>query len=108
MLSMTDRKVYVGYVAACAEPSQNGGANQEVTLVPMMSGYRDDKTLKVTITTYYDEADESIELIVRQDAIVSAGEFNWSAFEKLQPKKAKSPRIRFARPNTRRTPSNPS
>lgn len=97
MLSMIDRKVYVGYVSVCAEPSQNGGANQEVTIVPMMSGYRDEKTLKVTITTYYDKTDDSIELILRQDAISSAGEFNWSAFEKLQPKKPAPPRIHFTR-----------
>ena len=97
MLSMNDRKVYVGYIAACAEPSQNGGAYQEVTLVPMMSGYRDEKTLKVNITTYYEEADESVELIVRQDAILSAGEFIWEAFKKLQPKKPAPKRVRIQR-----------
>jgi hypothetical protein len=97
MLSMNDRKVYVGYVAACAEPSQNGGAYQEVTLVPMMSGYRDENSLRIYITTYYDDADQSVELIVRQDAILSAGEFNWEAFEKLQPKKPAPTRKRFNR-----------
>lgn len=97
MLSMNDRKVYVGYVAACAEPSQNGGAYQEVTLVPMMSGYRDEQSLKISITTYYEDADESVELIVRQDSILSAGEFKWEAFEKLQPKNPAPVRKRFNR-----------
>ncbi|MBD3640578.1 MAG: hypothetical protein HUJ18_06240 [Marinobacter sp.] len=104
MLSMNDRKVYVGYVAACAEPSQNGGAYQEVTLVPMMSGYRDKQTLKITITTYYEDANESVELIVRQDAILSAGEFNWEAFEKLQPRKPAPTRVHIGRNQRRRTP----
>ena len=104
MLSMNDRKVYVGYVAACAEPSQNGGAYQEVTLVPMMSGYRDEKTLKVNITTYYEDAGESIELIVRQDTILSAGEFNWEAFEKLQPRKPAPTRVHIGRNQAQTTP----
>ncbi|WP_417566871.1 hypothetical protein [Marinobacter sp.] len=105
MLSMNDRKVYVGYVAACAEPSQNGGAYQEVTLVPMMSGYRDEKTLKVNITTYYEDADESVELIVRQDTILSAGEFNWEAFEKLQPRKQAPTRVHIGRNQLQKTPN---
>ena len=63
----------------------------------MMSGYRDEKTLKVNITTYYEEADESVELIVRQDAILSAGEFIWEAFKKLQPKKPAPKRVRIQR-----------
>lgn len=54
--------------------------------------------------TYYEDADESVELIVRQDSILSAGEFKWEAFEKLQPKKPAPVRKRFSRNRGPATP----
>lgn len=87
ILTMSNRKVYVGYVSECAEPVQSAGANQEIILLPLKSGFRDEKTLKVSITTYYHkDSEDDLNVILGQADIVSAGEFNWAAFDKMQGK----------------------
>lgn len=85
MLTMNDRKVYVGKVISLGEPSETSGMDQDVSIVPLMSGYRDKDTLKVTFTTYYEEVDADIYLSLRQDAIVSATEFDFAAYRAWNP-----------------------
>lgn len=87
MLTMDDRKVYVGKVIDLGEPSETSGMDQDISIVPIMSGYRDKDTLKVEFTTYYAEADADIYLSLRQDSIVSATEFDFSAYQKWNPPK---------------------
>lgn len=87
MLTMDDRKVYVGKVISLGEPSETSGIDQDVSIVPLMSGYRDKDTLKISFTTYYDEVDADIYLSLRQDAIVSATEFDFDAYCKWNPRK---------------------
>ena len=87
MLTMDDRKVYVGKVISLGEPSETSGMDQDVSIMPLMSGYRDKDTLKVTFTTYYEEVDADIYLSLRQDAIVSATEFDFQAYLKWNPPK---------------------
>lgn len=89
MLMMEDRKVYVGRVVSLGEPSATGGMDQDVVLIPFMSGYRDKDTLKVTFTTMYSEVEADILISLRQDNIVSATEFDFDAYHKWNPKKAK-------------------
>lgn len=51
MLTLKNRKLYVGYVSI----SVNLGLNPPyITLVPTLSGYRDPRTLRVVMTTAYD------------------------------------------------------
>lgn len=85
MLMMDDRKVYVGKVINLGEPSETSGMDQDVSIMPLMSGYREKNTLKVIFTTHYDEVDAEIYLSLRQDAIVSATEFNFGAYSKWNP-----------------------
>lgn len=88
-LTMANRKVYVGYVLECAEPVQSAGARQEIVLLPLMSGYRDEQTLEVTITNYHHkDSEEELNVILGQSEIVSSGEFNWTAFDDMQKKTA--------------------
>lgn len=82
MLTMGDRKVYVGKVISLGEPSETNGMDQDVSIMPLMSGYRDKDNLKATFTTYYEEVDSDIYLSLRQDAIVSATEFDFDAYRK--------------------------
>lgn len=81
MLTMADRKVYVGKVVSLGEPSETSGMDQDIAIVPLMSGYRDKDTLKLKFTTYYDEVDADISLSLRQDSILSATEFNFAAYQ---------------------------
>ena len=91
MLTMDDRKVYVGKVISLGEPSETSGMDQDVSIMPLMSGYRDKDTLKVSFTTHYEEVDADIYLSLRQDAIVSATEFDFGAYQKWNPPKAVPP-----------------
>lgn len=89
MLTLSDRKVYVGKVLNLGEPNESEGLDQEVTLKPVVSGTRDSENLKVTFNTHYNGLDEETYLIIRQDMIVSACEFNFDTYEKLNLKKNK-------------------
>lgn len=85
MLVMNDRKVYVGKVIDLGEPSATSGMDQDILIIPLMSGYRDKDTLKVHFTTHYSEVDASIHLALRQDAIVSVTEFDFRAYRQWNP-----------------------
>lgn len=81
---LANRKVIVGFVIECAEPFPTTGTNNEVTILPMFSGYQDEKDLQVEFTTQYWEKDQQVEQIIRQDEIVKVGQFDWSAYEALK------------------------
>lgn len=85
MLSMDDRKVYVGKVASMGEPNENKGANQEISFVPFVSGYRNAENLKVTFTTNYKDF-ENVDffVILKQEKIVSATLFDFEIYNKFQ------------------------
>ena len=87
MLSMDDRKVYVGKVINLGEPSETSGMDQEISIMLLMSGYRDKDRLTVKFTTQYEEVDTDIYLTLRQDAIASATEFNFDAYTRWNPAK---------------------
>lgn len=53
MLSMKDRKVYVGYIEWV--PPLRADSSPYITIVPVWSGYRDPDSLKVFPTEKYDE-----------------------------------------------------
>ncbi|WP_152630700.1 hypothetical protein [Thalassospira sp. HJ] len=88
MLSMSDRKVYVGFVLNMGEPNEHKGMDQEILLQPVLSGYRSSENLKVTFTTNYNLAssnDESKKLgiVLKQDNIVSATKFDNALFKDI-------------------------
>ncbi|HEY1028610.1 MAG TPA: hypothetical protein VGE28_13420 [Pseudomonas sp.] len=88
MLTMDDRKVYVGKVISLGEPSETNGMDQDVSIMPLMSGYRDKDTLVVNFNTHYEEVDADIYISLRQDSIVSATEFDFEAYKKWNPPKS--------------------
>lgn len=83
MLSMSDRKVYVGSVVSMGEPNELEGPDQEVTLLLVMSGYRNKDTLHVTFNNEYSDTQVKIEITLRQDTIVSATQFSYQAYREL-------------------------
>ena len=90
MLTMADRKVYVGKIISLGEPSETQGPDQEIEILPIVSGYRDKDTLTVTFTTYYSVLGEDVKLILKQDGISSATNFkqeNYDIFQKNKKKK---------------------
>lgn len=91
MLTMNDRKVYVGKVISLGEPSETSGMDQDISIMPLMSGYRHKDDLTVKFTTHYDETEAAIYLSLRQDAIVSATEFDFEAYQNWNPPKGNEP-----------------
>lgn len=81
MLSMNDRKVYVGKIISLGEASETIGMDQEILIMPIMSGFRDKDNLKVKFNTYYSDVEQELTLTLRQDAIVSATDFDFDAYE---------------------------
>lgn len=61
MVTLDNRKVYVGYVAGLWEPRST---RRGFGLIPALSGYRDQDTLQLTITTFYNIFSATIEAAV--------------------------------------------
>lgn len=91
MLTMNDRKVYVGKIITLGETSETVGMDQEILIMPILSGYRDKDTLQIKFTTYYSDVESDVEseltLTLRQEAIVSATAFDFAAYEVWNPNK---------------------
>ncbi|WP_017278286.1 hypothetical protein [Pseudomonas syringae] len=76
MITMADRKVYVGYIMDVGAPTEVTGVNQEILLIPTVSGYRDKDTLKVVYTTDYPSNTPLRPIGFRQENIVSISIFS--------------------------------
>lgn len=72
MVTMKSSKVYIGFVIIPSNPAQQ---TRTIGLFPVVSGYREERTYKLILTTYYAEAlgriDEGIDkLKAERDAIL--------------------------------------
>lgn len=92
MLTISDRKVYVGKIIALGEPSETDGMDQDISIMPLMSGYREPETLEIKFTTDYDDVDQTIYLAIRQEAILSVTEFSFDAYAAWNPPATDSPK----------------
>lgn len=55
LVTLKSRKVYVGRVKTISEPNEIDGPNQEISIIPLMSGYREKDTLRIFFTNDYDD-----------------------------------------------------
>ncbi|RRV10188.1 hypothetical protein EGJ27_00720 [Pseudomonas sp. v388] len=97
LFTMADRKVYVGSVIGIGQASEAQGVDQHFLLVPFLSGYRDEATLQVEMTTDYSDAGEGV-IMLAQENIASAMLWKhevWERFKTLQ--QARKPRDRLKR-----------
>ncbi|MCJ8268733.1 MAG: hypothetical protein MJK04_04935, partial [Psychrosphaera sp.] len=83
ILSLNDRKIYVGIISSLGEPNESEGMDQEIVLIPMMSGFRAKENLQVTFNTDYQIIDKDIKIVIRQEIIQSATEFDFEVFQQL-------------------------
>lgn len=91
MIDMDDRKVYVCRISSMGEPNENQGADQEIAIVPIVSGYRDKDTLKVNLTTKYNALEIDSALVLKQENIVSIREFDFEVWDKFNPENSENP-----------------
>jgi hypothetical protein len=87
MVTLTTGKVYVGFVLGTADPKKD---RKVIELLPLMSGYRDEKQ-KVTFTTFYDELirgesvdEDDLRLVVMLDKVQSLSYFDSETYAKFQ------------------------
>ncbi|MEL4391316.1 hypothetical protein [Shewanella xiamenensis] len=82
LISMKNRKIYVGFVNKLGEPSESNAPNQEISLVPAISGYRDKDTLEVTLKNEYNTPDEyDASLVIKVDQIESVSWFSQEVYD---------------------------
>ncbi|MDR8523455.1 hypothetical protein [Shewanella fidelis] len=89
LITLSDRKVYVGRVISLGEPNESEGMDQEITITPFLSGYRDKDALFITYTTKYNEVSEDVALTLKQDLVTSATKFSVPVYEEFKLQKPK-------------------
>jgi len=78
LFTLSSGKVYVGIlVAATEDPNET---KRFLRFVPVLSGYRADKTLKITYTTFYEPATAQ-PFLVSAEQICTLGAFEWDRFD---------------------------
>ncbi|EOF9273776.1 hypothetical protein MBN81_001116 [Klebsiella pneumoniae] len=84
LVSLKCRKVYVGTVNMISEPNEKQGPNLEISISPIMSGYRDKDTLRVLFSNdYNDLEDVDTSIIFPLSEVSHASWFNMDIHEKV-------------------------
>ncbi|MCV2884955.1 hypothetical protein OE749_09625 [Aestuariibacter sp. AA17] len=87
LFSLSNRKVYVGFVSSMGEPTENEGMDQEVRIVPIMSGYRDTNTLVPVFEHEYHRLDKalrkSLSITIRQELIDTVCPFSFDVYKQV-------------------------
>ena len=76
LLTLSNRKVYVGFVVNMGEPNESNGLDQEIAILPIMSGYRKVKNSMVKYTTSYTSTQKPEKIVIRQALIETATLFD--------------------------------
>lgn len=84
MFTMSDRKVYVGKIISFGEQTETTGLDQEITITPFLSGYRDKDTLRVIFNTTYTKIEQNIHLILKQENISTATRYIQEVYDQFQ------------------------
>lgn len=84
LISLSSRKAYVGIVIETGEPNESNGLNQEIVILPIMSGYRDKDTLSVVFTNdYANFKTESTSTVLDVASIEVVSWFDFDCYEKV-------------------------
>lgn len=84
MLTLNDRKVYVGVVVSMGEPNESEGMDQEIEIMPVISGYRRKEDFNVVFNTDYFLVSKPLSLVIRQEIINSATEFDFNSHSEFK------------------------
>lgn len=97
MICLDDRKVYVGKIASMGEPNENEGADQEINMLPLMSGYREKDDLRIIFNSSYKDVGDDLSVIIKQEKIISARKFDFSVWDQFR-RNNKQPKLKSAKP----------
>lgn len=82
MITLKSRKVYIGMVNNLGEPSESEEPNQEISLVPAMSGYRDKDTLALNLKNNYEISSKiDCSIVIKVNQIDTVSWFNYEFYE---------------------------
>ncbi len=87
MLTLDSRKVYVGTISSLGEPNESEGMDQEVSIIPLISGVRCKDKMTVEFHTNYDLVQSDMNIVIRQEQILTASWFDFDVYEKLNDKR---------------------
>ncbi|WP_218417916.1 hypothetical protein [Alteromonas lipotrueae] len=89
LIALSNRKVYVGQVVSMGEPNESEGMDQEISILPHISGYRDKDNLTVNFTTQYESIDTDVEIkvTIRQELIESVSRFDFDVYQQFLERK---------------------
>ena len=85
LVTLESGKVYVGTISELGEPNEAEGMDQEISLIPLLSGYRTKTQHRVEFVTDYQQVDPDLNIVIRQDKIITASWFNFEIYKKLNP-----------------------
>lgn len=92
LVSLKSRKVYVGTVNMISEPNEKQGPNLEISIEPIMSGYRDKDNLRVLFSNDYNNlGDNDTSVIFPLSEVSHASWFDMDTHEKVDNNREKKP-----------------
>lgn len=88
LFTLKSRKVYIGVVISLGEPNEDNAPNQEITILPVASGYRDKDSLQVKLTNDYNgyeniDSSISMEIVIDVSVIETVSWFDFGAYESV-------------------------
>lgn len=92
LVSLKSRKVYVGTVNMISEPNEKQGPNLEVSINPIMSGYREKDNLRVLFSNDYSQLnDVDTSVIFPMSEVAQASWFDMDTHEKVDNNREQKP-----------------
>ncbi len=83
MLTLESGKVYVGTISSLGEPNENEGMDQEISIIPLLSGVRTKDDMRVVFHTNYDLVRGDMTIVIRQEQVSTASWFDFDVYEEL-------------------------
>ena len=84
LVSLKSKKVYVGVVNTISEPNEKQGPNIEVSINPLLSGYREKDNLRVLFTNDYSDLENvDTSVIFPLTEVAQASWFDMETHEKV-------------------------
>ena len=72
LITLKNNKVYVGKVSGLPTPHEKKGLDQDVSVIPIISGYRESESHQINFTTDYTEMqDESLGVVFKREDVFS-------------------------------------
>ncbi|EPZ8126413.1 hypothetical protein ACXV6R_004339 [Yersinia enterocolitica] len=87
LINLDSGKIYVGLINAIGEPTENEGPNSDISILPIMSGYRDKNTQQIKFTNIYPldafSRNHSMSVIIDANEVTHISWFDMDKYNKI-------------------------